>query len=139
MSIISPTSIMKHSSVIGLWNKGWEDASSAEVNICEVLNEIGAACRTNTSVPDEARNNFAEDAQTAVLELAFNNIVRNGLPFKNSASLVTAISDHGLLIRTYNLAYERDYRRLARKLIKARIVTCQTLILPASFREGLTS
>ena len=121
MPISHDNLIRKHSSVIGVWDKGWDDGPSAEINIGGVMNSIGTACRANVSVPEKARNDFAEDVQTAVLELAFNNIVRNGLPFKNSASLITAVSGRGLLIRTCNLAYFRDYCRLADRVKIAKL------------------
>ena len=116
----SRISLKRHSSIIGIWDKGWDGGASAEINMGDVLARIGTACRANESVPEDARNDFAEDVQTAILELAFNNIVRNGLPFKNSASLITAVSGHGLLIRTCNLAYYRDYCRLADRVKRAK-------------------
>ena len=115
------SNVSKPSPIIGIWDRGWDEAPSAEINIGTVLDRIGSVCRSNLCVPKQSRNDFAEDAQTAVLELAFNNIVRNGLPFKNSASLITKVHNRGLLIRTYNLAYYREFRRLSDRIDQVKI------------------
>ena len=113
---------LRRYSIIGVWDAGWDEAARAEMYVGEVMLRIGSSCRSNTSVPEFKREDLADDAQTVVLELAFNNIVRNGLPFKNSSSLVSIVTGHGVLIRTFNLAYKNDFDRLSKIVSEKKLV-----------------